>query len=336
MINKAFGKIKSNIRKNIHRVFCVKKINEINDTKEIESKDSYVSESIWDNSMEQFQKGNFKIYWELLPAIEKYQMNYISEDESIDLISYIIECIKKNIGAYNLKGLSIGCNVACPEMTIFRTGLFDKIEVMDIAEGLLNKQKKAALEMGLDDIEYIKQDFNTAVFDKDAYDVIWAIGTIHHIEKLETFFNQINNALKDGGIFIMREYIGPNRMQFTDMQLRIVNDILSILPEKYRIKADGTIKHVVNRPDVDDLIEADPSESVRSQDIMAIIEEILKIDRLAYTGGTILHLLLDGIASNFENDADAEVVLEILIQLEKTLIKEGVLSSDYVFCIAKK
>jgi SAM-dependent methyltransferase len=207
---------------------------------------------------------------------------------------------------------------------------------MDIAEGLLHKQRKIAEDRGVKGIEYIKQDLNDVVLDGNAYDVIFAVGTIHHVEKLELFFDQINNALKDNGKVIMREYVGPNRVQFTDLQLNITNEILSILPERYKTRRDGSIKNRALNCDIDYLMKRDPSESVRSQDIVRVMKERLEIIKLAYTGGTILHPLLNEIASNFEQDEDAETILQLLIFLEKMLIEKGILPSDYVFCIAQK
>ena len=53
-------------------------------------------------------------------------------------------------------------------------------------------------------------------------------------------------------------------------------------------------------------------------------------------GGTILQPLLSNIASNFEKEQEGELVLKLLILLEKTFIEKGVLPSDYVFCMARK
>ena len=71
----------------------------------------------------------------------------------------------------------------------------------------------------------------------------------------------------------MREYIGPNRMQFTEEQLSIVNEILSILPEKYKKTPEGFIKNIQEPTDVAGLIKIDPSESVRSEDIIQILND---------------------------------------------------------------
>jgi SAM-dependent methyltransferase len=304
----------------------------------MKSQNDQESQSIWDNSIGQYQKDNFKLYWELLPEVEKYQITSMTGDENLHYFWDAINYVKETIGEKNLKGLSIGCveGNPGPEMSLFETGIFTKIEVMDIAGGLLKKQNKIAQEKGLNGIEYIRQDLNKVLLEKNAYDLIWAVGTVHHIENLELLFNQINNALKDKGIFFMREYIGPNRLQFTDLQLFIVNEILSILPEKYKRDPYGAVKSIMVSPDINFLKTVDPSESIRSKDIMPVMKEKLEIVKLSYTGGTILQPLLGGIASNFEGDENADTILKLLILLEKILIEKEVLPSDYVFCMAKK
>jgi hypothetical protein len=37
-----------------------------------------VSQSIWDNSLERYQKNDFKLYWELLREVRKYQYKYMT------------------------------------------------------------------------------------------------------------------------------------------------------------------------------------------------------------------------------------------------------------------
>jgi SAM-dependent methyltransferase len=296
------------------------------------------SESIWDNSQEQHCKNNFKVYWELLPEVSNYQLKSITGKENYHYFEYMVDFMKENIGDKNLRGLSIGCQEwdPPPEEILIKRGLFNKMEVLDIAEGLLNKQAKLAVERGITRAEYKIKDCNNLQLEENAYDLIFAFGTVHHIEKLDLLFDQINRGLKSNGLFVMREYIGPNRIQFTEKQLSIVNEILSILPEKYRITFDGFIKKSHTNYDLEMLLRTDPSESVNSQGIMPAIKEHLDIIKLDYTGGTILHPLLNGIASSFEKDEDGAAIIKLLIFFEKTLIEKGVLPSDYVFCMAKK
>jgi SAM-dependent methyltransferase len=292
---------------------------------------------LWDQSADQYIKNGFKVYWETLPIVAHYQFQCMTGDANKNYLDYTIEYLQKHVGTENLRGLSIGClEMSAAEMTLFKTGYFRAFDVMDIAGGLLERQERKATEQGLEGITYIKQDLNHVDLGQNQYDLIWAVGTIHHIENLEAFFDQVQSALTEGGVFVMREYVGPNRIQLTDEQLALTNEILSYLPEKYKRTPQATIKTQEHRVDVNALIELDPSESVRSEDLLAIFKEKLDVIQLAPTGGTLLMPLLNNIASNFEQDQEGEAFLRIVIMLERMLIENKILPSDYVFCMARK
>ena len=291
----------------------------------------------WSSPVSRYSWGQFKVYWETLDAVGSYQTACITGVENKDILGFIIDYVKKNIGIKNLDGLSIGCGEAAkPEMVFYKTGCFKTFEVMDIASGLLQRQEKIARAEGLSAIKYTQQDLNNVVLEKNAYDLIWALGTVHHIERLENFFEQIRGALRENGIFVMREYVGPNYIQYTDDQLTRVNGLLRKLPAKYKRKWHGIPKKEERRIDMRLILKGDPSEAVRSSDIIPILQKELKIVYFTKTGGTILHPLLNGIAGNFEIVPGGETVLKELIALEKKLVAEGTISSDYMFCIANK
>ena len=134
----------------------------------------------------------------------------------------------------------------------------------------------------------------------------------------------------------MREYVGPNQLQFTDDQLARANEVLSRLPAKYRRKWHGLPKKGEKRIDKEKLISEDPSEAIRSEDIMSVMEKELSVILFAKTGGTILQPVLNGIAANFEIVPGSDTVLKEMIESEKKLIRDGTITSDYMFCIAQR
>jgi SAM-dependent methyltransferase len=291
----------------------------------------------WSSPVSRYSAGGFKSYWESLDAVGRYQQFRMTGDGNKDCIQFTLEYLKKNVGEKDLDGLSIGCSEeAKPEMTFYKTGLFRSFKVMDIAYGLLQRQEAVARAQGINTIKYTQQDLNHVILEKDAYDLIWALGTVHHIEQLEFFFAQVHRALKDNGIFVMREYVGPNYIQFTEDQLKRVNDLLKTLPAKFKRKWNGLPKRSEKRGDLAHMVKTDPSEAVRSSEIIPLLQKELHMVHFAKTGGTLLHPLLNGIAGNFEIVPGSAAILNELIELEKKLVDEGTIPSDYMFCIAKK
>jgi SAM-dependent methyltransferase len=285
-----------------------------------------------------YEPGGFKRYWESLEPVQRYQKRLMTGDENKDHVTFSIEFLKeKFIARDKLTGLSIGCAESLrPEMKFCETGLFSSFEVIDIAGKLIERQRCEAQKRGLDFIKYTVANLNYIKLSESVYDLIWGHGTIHHIENLENFFQQVCLGLKKDGLFIMREYIGPDRLQYTDTQIAIANEWLSSIPPRYKRKWSGLVKKEAERISLRQLLKSDPSEAARSSEIMSILEKHLEIIHLAKTGGTVLNPLLDGIASSFENSEEGTKILNKLIEEEEKSIQKNEIPSDYVFCIARK
>jgi SAM-dependent methyltransferase len=152
------------------------------------------------------------------------------------------------------------------------------------------------------------------------------VSSIHHVEKLEHLFAQVRDALRPGGYFFLDEYIRPTKFQWTNEQLRVMNEQLDTLPEslKRSVSEPGTYKTRVIRKTIAYVNEADPSEAVRSAEIVPLLSRYFQILELNGYGGSMLHELLYDIAGNFnrENPGSLEH-LHSLFQLEDELIAAG-------------
>lgn len=295
--------------------------------------------TIWDNSSEQYVKNNFKIYWETLHLVAHYQFDCVSGNPNLDLFAHTIKLIQ-NESAFQgrkIRCAMIGCSeITRPELPLFNSGLFEEITIFDIAQGLLDRQQLLVEKEGYDRIFYRYANLNEYQFSENSLEFIFAWGTVHHIENLEHFFAQARKALTTNGLIIMREYVGPNYIQLTDTQMTISDAILRLIPSEYRRRPDGSIKENGDRPNLKELLKVDPSESVRSQDILDALAAEFDVISLCKTGGTILHPLLNSIAGNFEKDERGAEILRTIIKIEKVLIEGGLLPSDYVYLVARR
>ncbi|MDI9548519.1 MAG: class I SAM-dependent methyltransferase [Chloroflexota bacterium] len=87
-------------------------------------------------------------------------------------------------------------------------------------------------------------------------------------------------------------------------------------------------------PTLRSVIAVDPSEAVRSAEILPVLETLFEIVEYRPLGGTILQFLLADIAGNFVDEA-GEQLLEILFQLEDALMASGDLPSDFALIVAR-
>jgi SAM-dependent methyltransferase len=208
---------------------------------------------------------------------------------------------------------------------------------VDIADGAIAQATKLANEAGLTSVFYSVADINTIEIPRDSYDVIFGVGSIHHTARLEHLFEQVANSLKPGGYFFLDEFVGPSHFQWTDAQIAAINVAGALLPDRYRMCVDKPAepKPQVKRPSIAEMNAIDPSEAVRSSEIIDLLPKYFNVLETKGVGGSLLHLLLEHIAGNFdENDARDMEYLQRLFHVEDDLIAADTLRHDFAVIIA--
>jgi 2-polyprenyl-3-methyl-5-hydroxy-6-metoxy-1,4-benzoquinol methylase len=225
------------------------------------------------------------------------------------------------------RGLSIGCGDGTLEWYAMKLGMAECFDGIDVSSKSIQFAQQEASKEHLN-INYYCLDLNKDVL-PNKYDVIFAGSSLHHIENLEHLFAQVRQHLNPGGLFLINEFVGPNRFQWTDRQVAIINLLLGILPRKLKTTSSGELKPHFSRPSLEEM-SYDPSEAVRSKDIIPLIsKEFDIIYRLDY-GGTILHSLLYSIVNNFDASN-----IRYLALLERLLIKTKILESDFCVIVSR-
>jgi hypothetical protein len=117
----------------------------------------------------------------------------------------------------------------------------------------------------------------------------------------------------------------------------------NILPDKYR--RDSIHENRV-RSEVEiiplaafepDWPGGDPSEAIRSEDIIHELRKIFEIIEERPLGGTILHGLLQGIVHNFDPEDECDTaILRLICLIEKLMIREAGLESYFKSIVARK
>jgi SAM-dependent methyltransferase len=219
-----------------------------------------------------------------------------------------------------------------------------RCEGFDIAPQAVEVARELANSCGLSNrVRYWVADANTALLERGHYDAVLSDMSLHHVSRLEHFFEQIASALRPEGLLIFREFVGPTRFQWTDRQLERANQLLRSLPRRYRRNLDPVawkrwlrpFRRRVRRWSPEKVAAMDPSESVRSGELMSACSRFLEWVEIKPFGGTVLHLVLDKIAGNFrDTPRDVEVLLRLCRQ-EKAWIDSGELQCDHVVAVAR-
>ena len=235
------------------------------------------------------------------------------------------------------RALTLGSGLGELELGLCQYGFARSHEGVDLSDEAIRAAQEKAATKGMDHLQYRTANLNSITLEGEAYDVVFGVSSIHHTESLEHLFGQVHRALKPRGYFFLDEFIGPSRFQWTDAQVRVINHELRRLPKSLRrlISDRRKLKERMRRKSVSEIVMADPSEAVRSSEILPLLSRYFTILEIKGYGGAILHELLYDIAGNFcEENAGSLDHLRRLFNVEDELTASGKLADDFAVIIA--
>ncbi len=237
--------------------------------------------------------------------------------------------------------LSLGCGDGALERDLARLNAFGRCDAFDLSPTAIAKARQAANAGGFGGrIGYEAADVNTISLEPGLYDSIWFNGSLHHVSALEHVLEQCRLALRPEGYLIAHEYVGPSRFDFTPRQKQAIDAAWRLIPHRFKRwfvgGSAGAVAPHAPCPVPAEVVAADPSEAVRSAEIVEQVRARFDICYERQAGGTILQFLLSGIAGNFRSeDRDSIRVLELLFEIEDVLIEAGDLASDFMLLLGR-
>lgn len=295
----------------------------------------------WDKNIKLHEeKNSVMISWLDSPIILYQCLNKLKVNNKIMSITEWVKWVKEKYVPKKLGyGLSVGCSDDTLERHAIMLDICSKFDACDISKESIKKAKELNKIKGFDNnINCQIMDMNTAKFEKKKYDIVFCGASLHHIANLKYALKQIKKSLKPGGFLIINEYVGPSQFQWSDKQIKIINELLLFLPERYRINVKTkNPKKNAQKPSIQQMNEIDPTEAIKSDYILPLIYKFFKvIERIDY-GGNILHMLLDGIIGNFNSNKDEDVlILKLLGYIDNLFVQEKIMKSDHVIIVARK
>lgn len=234
------------------------------------------------------------------------------------------------------KALSLGCGGGGLERHGAVLNIAKKFIAYDVSEGAIKLARDIAKGYGLNQITYKAADLNTMIHLENSYDVVFASQSLHHIESLEHYLEQVRRTLKPNGLFIVNEFVGPNQFQWTETQMHYAQILLETIPEYYRqiIQGHG-LKSQITRPTIEFMNEIDPTEAIRSAEIIPEISKRFEVVEKTDFGGTLLQLVLGDIVGNFSDTPENRKILQAIFDEETRLLKSGELESDFTLMVMR-
>jgi len=291
-----------------------------------------LNETRWNDSS--FRSELESRVWTSSPVVRRYLHRLATGDENCDWLTYVEA---RHLAPSLESALVLGCGSGWLERAVAGRGRFRSIVATDFAADSVDFAREKAAAAGHSGIEYRVVDLEHEALG-GPYDAVFANDVLHHITNLEGLSERVRESLAPEGKFIFSEYVGPNRFQYSDQRMDLINRYMRLLPD--RLRYDHTRGSPLTRRDRLDAAQVereDPTEAVRSEEVLAVVRRYFRTEAEYPYGGSLLNPLLSDIIVNFGEDRPEDVrVLEILCDAEDRLIRSGRLEPDFAIFVGAR
>jgi SAM-dependent methyltransferase len=246
-----------------------------------------------------------------------------------------LEAVCVQIGERTRPGARIfspGCGRCDKELHLAAAFPDREFVAMDITPEILEQARAEAERRGVKNLRLEVGDFNSLELEPDSLDIVLGLGSIHHVEALEAFWEAVRRSLRPGGAVLAQEYVGPNRLQWTAAQVREGSRVLDeMIPDEHK-----PVHRQVVPVALEAIIAADPSEAVRSRDILPTLRSGgFELQGYVGVGCSLLQpVLMDQIGTYDPQNWDHNHLLTALFREEDRLLRAGVLEDDFAGFVA--
>jgi SAM-dependent methyltransferase len=273
--------------------------------------------------------------WWVVDTVRRRWRAKVCGDPDVDFVSFF--CGRHLSGRTELDALLVGCGSGHSFERWVDTRVFRRLCAFDIAPGQVARAQERVAALGIGALVQVEvADAATLSLPARAYDVVIAEQTMHHMSPLSGILARLAQALRPGGFVFIDDFVGPIRHQWTPRQLAAANAMLTLLPEPYRRMRSGRVKDLVVRPSVARMLLTDPSEAVESSRILPLLRRHFELLEIRRYGGTLLEVVLSGIAHNFvASDPETRRLLDACFSFEDTLLAAGEIADDFVVVVGR-
>lgn len=229
--------------------------------------------------------------------------------------------------------LSIGCGNGSHEIKLAQQPGVTQVTGIDLAPKKIEEAHQLAAQAGINNTTFLSGDLFTHDLGQGVYDLVLFNSSLHHFHQLETILQQKVPAwLVPDGLLVLFEFVGATRFQWPKRQLQAANAVLQAIPSQYRTKiGSGALKNRIYRPGTWRMRINDPSESIRSADIMPLVHRCYETVEEKPVAGSLLQLVFQDIAHHFVNpDEEAQRWLQYAFEEEDAYTK-SYRQSDFIF-----
>jgi ubiquinone/menaquinone biosynthesis C-methylase UbiE len=267
-----------------------------------------------------------EVWGKILPEREHSEARIEDQEASLklnvdrDFSSLLDVARRRNLKFEN--GLTLGCGEGRCERGLVRNGLCRRFHGIDVSENAIAAAREVAKKQNLP-LTYEVADLNFLQLPEKKFDLIVAQTCLHHILFLEQVAEGAWRALKSDGYLWIHDFIGETQQQHDPSRLRIVNQILAVLPDKFRNNTiSGRLVTEIKRPEPGHL--GSPFESIRSSEIVPVFDRWFTVEWKLEFDAVLRLIVPEGTRAAYLENEDTKALLEVLILLDQLCIEEKI------------
>lgn len=283
----------------------------------------------------QFTGNLSAMVWTSSATVRRYLHSLVSGSPECDWLTWVRA---NHLPSRVERLLVLGAGSGWLERALAEKEGIGSLTACDFAATTLAAAENAARLAGHDQIRYLVVNLETDALPEGPFDAIFANDVLHHIKDLEGVYARIHEALAPEGKFLFNEYVGPNRFQYSDARMALINRYFRLVPDHLRFQPywNGLFW---TRPRVDParLIADDPTEAVRSEDVLPLARKFFDIEAEYPYGGGLLNPLLYEIITNFDEQRPYDRhLLQVLCDAEDRLTRAGAIEPDFYVFVGRR
>jgi len=310
-----FARVRTRLQKGTNRI------------QETVRRKAHRSGACWDR-MNQDNSGDV-LYWLAVPMLAHEVNRRVTGAPLTWPLAGFVESIKEHLPVR--RALSLGCGTGNLEREVAKAQCALQIEGVDVGAASIKKACELAAEEGFENViryhcadaaEWLRRQKG-----KEPFDVIFFHGSLHHIEELEEVLDLCALCLRGGspGLLYVDEYVGPSRNEWRSWHVAYANGLFGRVPEEHRRLPEVTPP----------IVWEDPTEMIRSSEIVPLIEGHLEVVSYRPYFGNVLFPLVAAIKGS---SLDSPEVLEVLregVTLENFLAEHRLIDTMYAVTVAR-
>ena len=170
-------------------------------------------------------------FWVPSGALQGHVNRSASGHPSVDWLSHVRT---RNLPAELPRVLVVGCGEGFIERSLARMAGVGAITAVDADPATLERARRGAARRGLAAVTHAVLDPNAAPLPDGPWDAVIVHDTLHHVARLEEFYERLHDILAVRGRVVFVEYVGPNRFQYPAERAELVQRYFRLLPRRLR------------------------------------------------------------------------------------------------------